>query len=363
VTHQLGRGKKWPPELFAPGGRPGSGSGGGRILVGAADAPEARLDLLAEGLRLAAEGAGAGGEDGAESAFVYCPDAPAAHRVAAGLAARGFALTDEPGEPGVLVAWGEEETSGGAAALVGLPTGLADLTTRLGAASARMAVVSPAELAQLRLLARRAGWEVSAIPEGAPTDARDAIGRFRDRVRRRLEASDDAAELLVLEPLLREHGAARVAAALSGLLRRALAGGEAAPGAEPGAGAVGAAQGPGTGAPSPGRTARAGGSGGRDRSSSPRRRAEERGGEPGTRGTWFRLYVSAGSRDGVGPNDIVGAITGETGAVGAQIGRIDVRSSYTLVDVDSQIAEEVMARLSGATIKGRQVEVRPDRET
>jgi len=357
VTHQLGRGKKWPPEMFAPGGAAGAaGAGGGPLLVASADAPEVRLDLLAEGLRAAAEGELPGGE--AESAFVHCPDEGTAHRVAAGLAARGFALTEEPGEPGVLVAWGAEATPpGAAAAVVGLPSGLPELVARMGPAAVRLAVVGAAELPQLRLLAGRAGWEARAVPEAPPADARDAIERFRDRVRSRLAERDDAAELLVLEPLLEEHGAARVAAALGGLLRqRGPAAGESGGGeAAPGAGAAEPAAAGGAG--------RQAGSGGTERAGSRRRRTEEGAGEPGTRGTWFRLYISAGSRDGVGPNDIVGAITGETGAVGAQIGRIDVRSSYTLVDVDSQIAEAVMAKLSGASIKGRQVVARPDRES
>ena len=373
VTHQLGRGKKWPPELFQPGagrsggaaaggagaeaGSGGAGDGGAGLLVAAADAAERRIDLLAEGL-----GRAAGGGDGAESAFVHCPDAATAHRVAAGLAARGFALTDEPGEPGVLVAWGEEETAGGAAALVGLPSGLPELSSRLGPARVRLAVVGTSELPQLRILAERAGWSLEAVPEPVPADARDTIERFRDAVRRRLEGWDDDAELLVLEPLLEEHGAARVAAALGALLRQrgpaAEAGAPGGAGASPGR--VRAGERPAAAGPSGGRAPR----GGREaRDTGGRKRPAERSEEPGTRGTWFRLYISAGSRDGIGPNDIVGAITGETGAVGAQIGRIDVRSSFTLVDVDSQIAEQVMAGLSGASIKGRQVMARPDRES
>lgn len=361
VTHQLGRGKKWPPELFASGaGRAGTaaaeseaGQGptaGGALVAAAAASLEARIDLLSEALRRAAEA------EGAESAVIHCPEPETAHRVAAGLAARGFALTDEPEEPGVMVVWGEEETTGGAAAVVGLPSGLPELRRRLGPASVRIAVVAPGELAQLQLLAARAGWTTGAIPEEPPPDARDAIGRFRERVRQRLERSDDDPELLVLEPLLAEHGAARVAAALAGLLReRAPAPPEPAPGAQ-------------AEAPAERREARAERraghvAGGREPGAGRGRRSEPGGGEPGTRGAWFRLYVNAGSRDGVGPDDIVGAITGETGAVGAQIGRIDVRPSYTLVDVDSQIAEAVMAGLSGANIKGRQVVARPDRES
>jgi ATP-dependent RNA helicase DeaD len=341
VTHQLGRGKKWPAELFAPGGE-GAPSGAGVLLAGSASSPEGRLERLSAALRTAAE------HGQAESAVVHCPDEATAYRTASGLAARGFALAEEPGDPGVVVAWGDEEGANGTAAVLGLPSGLPELERRLGSASARIAIVADGELPQLRILARRAGWTVKDVPEPPPAPARDSIARLRESIRRRIEGFDDAAELLVLEPLLEEHGAARVAAALGALLR------ERHGTAEEEAEEIGAA---GAGAPAAGHAA----GGPREPRGKPRGRTGPSGGEPGTRGSWFRLYINAGSRDGVGPNDIVGAITGETGAVGAQIGQIDIRNSYTLVDVDSQIAEQVMTGLSGASIKGREVVARPDR--
>lgn len=343
VTHQLGRGKKWPAEMFAPGAE-AAATGGGVLMAGAAASPEGRLELLSAALRAAAE------HRQAESAVVHCPDEASAYRTASGLAARGFALADEPGEPGVVVAWGDEESGGGTAAMLGLPSGLPELERHLGAASARIAIVTEGELAQLRILARRAGWKVRDVPEPPSAGARDAIARLRETVRRRIEGFGDAAELLVLEPLLEEYGAARVAGALGALLRERQA--DAPAEAEVAGGAAGAAPSAADG--------RARG-GAREPGERPRGRPGPSSREPGTRGSWFRLYINAGSRDGVGPNDIVGAITGETGAVGAQIGQIDIRNSYTLVDIDSQVAEQVMARLSGASIKGREVVARPDR--
>jgi ATP-dependent RNA helicase DeaD len=340
VTHQLARGKKWPPEFFAPGAE-APPVGQEVLLAAAASSEEARLERLAAALRLAAE------ERGAESAVVHCSDEQVAHRAASDLAARGFALADEPGEPGVVVAWGEEECPVGTAAILGLPSGLAELRHRLGRAASRIAVVSTGELPQLRILARRAGWTLRDVPQAPPSDARDAVARLRERIRRRIEAFDDAAELLVLEPLLDEHGAARVAAALGALLRQRE--GAAPPEAAPSATSARAAGRPG---------AREGARAPRERRPRPGA-ARER--EPGVRPSWYRLYINVGSRDGVGPNDIVGAITGETGVVGAQIGQIEIRNSYTLVDVDSQVADDVMAGLRGASIKGREVVARPDR--
>ncbi|MDH3297956.1 MAG: DbpA RNA binding domain-containing protein, partial [Gemmatimonadota bacterium] len=63
------------------------------------------------------------------------------------------------------------------------------------------------------------------------------------------------------------------------------------------------------------------------------------------------------------PGDLVGAITGEAGIAGAQIGKIEIMGNFSLVDVDSQVADEVIDRLAGVTIRGRSVPVRADRNT
>lgn len=351
VEHRMARARRWPPELFKAGGRaPAASEGGPTVLAAAGASEEERLDALAAALRHVSEA-----EDTAH-AFVHCRDEERAHRVAAALAARGFELTHRADEPGVVVAWGDdEEPPEGVAAVVGLPTGLPDLRRWLGEAAGRIVVVPTRELAQLRLLARRAGWTVRPAPSPVPEEGREAVEDLRTRIRDRLSSHEDAAELLVLEPLLEEHGAARVAAAVTALLRERGAGG-ARPGrpeaeektverrAEPGAR----------------REPRPGG-----RSRPERGGREETGRRRGGRveSGWTRLFISAGRRDDVGPGDLVGAITGETSAVGGQIGRIQVRDSYSLVDVDPQIADQVMEKLTGAHIKGREVIARPDRES
>jgi len=341
VTHQMKRARKWPPELFAPGAEREGEPSGPPIWCASAANPEARVDRLADGLREVEEATGAG------SAAVLCPDGPTAHRVASSLAARGLALVDEPDEPGVMVLWGDEEPPEGAVrALVGLPMSLEEMQGWLGGGPARIAVVETGREAQLRLLARRAGWRVRGVPEPLSADARDRIQAFRDAVRERLADRDDAAEALVLEPLFREFGAGDVAAALSALLRERAGGAGAAP--EPPA--------------EPARTRREA----REESVPARQRRKRRQeGRPSQKAGsgWVRLYISAGDRDDVGPGDLVGAITGETSAVGGQIGRIDVRGSYSLVDVDPGVADEIMEKLTGVTIKGREVIARPDRES
>jgi ATP-dependent RNA helicase DeaD len=74
-----------------------------------------------------------------------------------------------------------------------------------------------------------------------------------------------------------------------------------------------------------------------------------------------KLFVSLGERDGLRTGDLVGAITGEAGIEGSQIGRIDLRDTFSLVEVDAEVAEKVIRSLNGVTVKGRSVRVDLDR--
>jgi hypothetical protein len=73
------------------------------------------------------------------------------------------------------------------------------------------------------------------------------------------------------------------------------------------------------------------------------------------------LYFGVGRRDEAQPGDLVGAITGEAEIAGGQVGKIEIMGNFSLVEIDSQVADEVVARLDGATIRGRTVPVRLDR--
>ncbi|MDX1577901.1 MAG: DbpA RNA binding domain-containing protein [Gemmatimonadota bacterium] len=147
----------------------------------------------------------------------------------------------------------------------------------------------------------------------------DDVEEFRSRVEAAVADGDLAVTTLLLAPVIEEHGAARVAAALAALLREAEAG--------------------------------------RPRAASGVTPAPDR----ATRPAWTKIFVNIGKKDGAGPGDLVGAITGETGAVAAQIGRIDVRPTFTLIDVDSLVVDDVIRGLSGSRIKGRDVRARRDR--
>ncbi|MBK5099098.1 MAG: DbpA RNA binding domain-containing protein, partial [Gemmatimonadetes bacterium] len=77
---------------------------------------------------------------------------------------------------------------------------------------------------------------------------------------------------------------------------------------------------------------------------------------------WTKLFFGIGRKDDIKPGDLVGAITGETGIVGGQIGKIDIRGGFTLVEIDSQVVDDVVRKLAGVTIRGQEVPVRLDRD-
>jgi ATP-dependent RNA helicase DeaD len=75
-----------------------------------------------------------------------------------------------------------------------------------------------------------------------------------------------------------------------------------------------------------------------------------------------RLYVGAGRRSNIRPADLVGAIVNEAGVDPRAIGAIQITDRFSLVEVPDEIADEIISTLRAATIKGKRVPVRRDRE-
>ncbi|HEV2180706.1 MAG TPA: DbpA RNA binding domain-containing protein, partial [Gemmatimonadaceae bacterium] len=75
-----------------------------------------------------------------------------------------------------------------------------------------------------------------------------------------------------------------------------------------------------------------------------------------------RLFVNVGERDGVSPRDLVGAIANEAGIAGSRIGRVEIRDSHSLVELEAADAERAVEALTGANIRGRRVSARVDRD-
>jgi ATP-dependent RNA helicase DeaD len=74
-----------------------------------------------------------------------------------------------------------------------------------------------------------------------------------------------------------------------------------------------------------------------------------------------RLFIGLGRAAGVRPQDLVGAITGETHLSGRDIGAIEISDRFALVEVPSAAADEVVQALRRTQIKGRKATVRRDR--
>jgi ATP-dependent RNA helicase DeaD len=69
------------------------------------------------------------------------------------------------------------------------------------------------------------------------------------------------------------------------------------------------------------------------------------------------VFVSLGHAAKIRPQDLVGAITGETSLSGRQIGAIEITHKYSTVEVPKDAAKEVIQALSKTLIKGRKARV------
>jgi ATP-dependent RNA helicase DeaD len=98
------------------------------------------------------------------------------------------------------------------------------------------------------------------------------------------------------------------------------------------------------------------------RKASPRQAAgrDQRRGRGAAAGT-TRLFVGTGRSAGVRPQDLVGAIAGESYLSGRDIGAIEIADRFSLVEVPESAADDVVKALRGTTIKGRSATIRRER--
>jgi len=170
--------------------------------------------------------------------------------------------------------------------------------------------ISAAQLPYLRSIATLAPL---ALP-GTADRARDRAEELRERVARVLENGVDQ-ELALLDPLFERFDPAEVAGALLALLLdRGKGNGE-------------------RGAPAP-----------------PPDSAR------------VKVFVGVGKKDRASAKDLVGALIREAGVGKDDIGRVDVRETFSLVEVAAGAADRAVRGLTGTTIRGRRVIARLDRE-
>jgi len=168
---------------------------------------------------------------------------------------------------------------------------------------------------QLPYLRSIAAPLVPARLPSAADRAQDRAQAVRARVARVLETRQPDGEMTVLAPLFERFDPAEVAAALLALL-----------------GEEGRAKGE-EGAPAA--TSAAGGS--------------------------VRVFVNVGTKDRASAKDLVGALIKEVKIAKGDIGRIDVRETFSVVEVAAGVADRVVRDLSGVTIRGRRAMARLDR--
>lgn len=191
----------------------------------------------------------------------------------------------------------------------GTPLDIEGLLPWIGKSARAVAFVEPRELAHLQRLAATLALRLTALKTAPPTEAHHSAQVTRDQIDEALATRDLEPYLLLIEPLLDEHSPAAVAAAATALLRE--------------------------------RTP-----------TTPTKPLP----------AWTRLYFAVGRRDGVRPADFVGAITGESPVTGDRIGRIEIRDTYSSVEVAASVADQVIKSLARATIRGRPASVRVFRE-
>jgi DbpA-like RNA binding protein len=147
--------------------------------------------------------------------------------------------------------------------------------------------------------------------------ARDRAETLRVRVAQLLEQQGVDGELALLEPLFERFDPAEVAAALLAL------------GGEPGAG-----------------------------SREPQVSAH---GSRLPAPSWVKIFVNVGKKDRAQPKDIVGALTKEVKLARDAIGKVDLRDTFSLIEVAADQAEAVVRGFTGVTVKGRRVVARFER--
>ena len=74
-----------------------------------------------------------------------------------------------------------------------------------------------------------------------------------------------------------------------------------------------------------------------------------------------RVFIGGGREMGIRPQDIVGAITGEAGISGSEVGVITISDRFSLVEIPEGLARMVVGALRGRPVKGRKVTVRLER--
>ena len=70
------------------------------------------------------------------------------------------------------------------------------------------------------------------------------------------------------------------------------------------------------------------------------------------------LLIDGGKKQKVRAGDILGALTGENGIAGTEVGKIDIFDNHAYVAVRRDVAKAALAKLTEDKLKGRNFRVR-----
>ena len=76
-----------------------------------------------------------------------------------------------------------------------------------------------------------------------------------------------------------------------------------------------------------------------------------------------RVFIGAGRIAGMRPQDLVGAIAGESALSGRDIGAIEIADRFSLVEIPESAVDDVITALRATRIKGKKPTIRRERET
>ena len=74
-----------------------------------------------------------------------------------------------------------------------------------------------------------------------------------------------------------------------------------------------------------------------------------------------RVFIGAGRLAGIRPQDLVGAIAGESRLTGRDVGAIGIEDRFSLVEVPDDAVDDVIAALRATKIKGKKTTVRREK--
>ena len=70
------------------------------------------------------------------------------------------------------------------------------------------------------------------------------------------------------------------------------------------------------------------------------------------------IQIDAGRKQKIRPGDLLGALTGDAGLAGTQIGKIDIFDMCSFVAVERAALRQAMNYLANGKVKGRNIRAR-----